>query len=552
MRARGVFKSFGVLSGIVALSLIVAGGAMACTAMMVGKGATVDGSSMVSHTADGWYDQRIQIVPGKKWGAGSTASVYKNLCYQTIPTKKLIEVGTIPQVEETYTYFNVGYPFMNEHKLMIGEATWGGREELYCDNGWMMIEMLEVFALQRARTAREAVKVMGELAEKYGYGDAGEGLCLSDGNEVWLFEIAGPGPLWTPESGKPGAVWVAARIPDNHVSVIANRSRIGAVDFDDPDKYMWSENVRSFAKEMGWWKDGETFEFNRAYMPAEDNAYLPVCSRREWRVLSLLAPSLKLSSTAAQYPLSVKPDKKVSVQDLIAINRDHYQGTPYDLGKTKAGGPFECPVVYRPNMDQRPKGMEHVYWERNISIFRCSYSHVAQSWADRPDPVGGILWFGEDQPLTTVYVPIFCGVTEVPKSWATGTRHKMDRESAWWAFNFVSNWATLKWNYIIKDIQAEQERFESRFFKEIPDVSSKAMDMYKKNPKKAVALVTEYTDKAMVEVEKAWWALGDALVGKYCDGYVMTEEGTQEGVGYPTWWLEDVGYGALSNPADPK
>lgn len=552
MSVRNVFKRAGVAAGALAVSAVLVGSAFGCTAMMAGKKATVDGSTMVSHTADGWYDHRLQIIPGRKWDNGATAPVYKNLCYQTIPIKPLNKVGEIPQVEETYTYFNVGYPFMNEHKLMIGEATWGGREELYCDNGWMMIEMLEVFALQRAKTAREAITVMGSLAEKYGYGDAGEGLCIADGDEVWLFEIAGPGPLWTSDSGKPGAVWVAARIPDDEVSVIANRSRIGRVDFDDDDNYMYSSNVKTFAKEMGWWKEGEEFLFNKAYMPAEDYAYSPVCSRREWRALDLMAPSLELKSTEAQYPLSVKPDRKVSAEDLMTINRDHYQGTPYDLAKTKAGGPFECPVLYRPNRDQKPEGTEHTYWERNISIFRCSYSHVAQSWSDLPDPVGGVLWFGLDQPLTTVYVPVFCGVTEVPESWATGMRHKMDRNSAWWAFNFVSNWATIKWNYMIVDIAAEQEKFESRFLAEVPKLRDEVAKVYGKDPSKAVAMVTDYTSEAMEEVEARWWALGDELVGKYSDGYVMTDEGSQEGAGYPTWWLKDVGFGATSNPSDPK
>ncbi len=552
MTAKSVFRKAGAVAGAVALSAMLAGSALACTAMMVGKKATVDGSTIVSHTVDGWYDHRIQIIPGQKWEKGSMAPVYKNLCYQTMPTKPLDKVGEIPQVEETYTYFNAGYPFMNEHKLTIGEATWGGREESFCDGGWMTIEMLQVFALQRTKTARDAIAVMGALAEKYGYGDAGEGLCIADGNEVWLFEITGPGPLWKAESGTPGAVWVAARIPDDHVSVISNRSRIGKIDLNDKDNYMASSNVKSFAKDMGWWKEGEEFLFNKAYMPAEDFAYSPICSRREWRALSLVAPSLNLVSTEAQYPLSVKPDKKVSPRDIMTINRDHYQGTPYDLSKTKAGGPFECPVFYRANKDQRPEGLKDVYWERNISIFRCSYSHVAQAWSDLPDPVGAILWFGQDQPLTTVYVPVFSGVKKVPDSWSTGLRHKMDRNSAWWAFNFVSNWATLKWNYMIKDIAAEQSRFEDQFFGEISDVKAKALDLYKKNPAEAESFLTDYTSKNMLEVEKAWWSLGDVLVGKYCDGYVMTDEGVQEGAGYPTWWLEEVGYGATSNPADPK
>ncbi|MDD4836198.1 MAG: C69 family dipeptidase, partial [Dethiosulfovibrio sp.] len=173
MRAKSFIGKAGILATAVVLSAMVVGSALACTSMMAGKKATVDGSTIVSHTVDGWYDHRMQIVPGQKWEEGAMAPVYKNLCYQTMPTKPLNKVGEIPQVSETYTYFKTGYPSMNEHKLMMAEATWGGREESYCDGGWMTIEMLQVFALQRTKTARDAIAVMGALAEKYGYGDVG-------------------------------------------------------------------------------------------------------------------------------------------------------------------------------------------------------------------------------------------------------------------------------------------------------------------------------------------------------------------------------------------
>ena len=532
--------------------LLVAGSAWACTTTMVGKKASVDGSAMVSHTVDGWYDHRIRIVPGGKHKKGEMVPIEKNICYQTMPTKPLIKMGEIPQAEVTYTYFHVGYPFMNEHQLMIGESTWGGRDETFCDAGWMVIEQLQVLALQRTKTAREAIKLMGELAEKYGYGDSGEALAIADPEEVWLFEICGPGPLWKPGSDKPGANWVARRIPDDCISVIANRARIGEIDWDDKENFMYSENVRDFAKEQGWWKEGEPFVYRLAYDDPDAQRHYPICGRREWRFFDLFAPSQKLSPTAGIYPLFVKPDEKLSVKDIIRLNRDSYEGTPYDLSKTLAGGPFECPVYYRANADQRPEGLKSVYWERNISVYRASYTFVSQSRSWLPDPIGGVLWFSEDMASTSVYMPIYCGVTSVPKAYSEGKRHVFDRSSAWWAFNFVSNWANLKYNYMIKDINAEQKRIENALFSSQKSVEEKAQGLYKQSPKKAAEYLTKYCSENMDKIAKDWWKLSERLIGKYCDGYVMTEEGDQENAGLPESWLKAVNYGATSNPDDPK
>ena len=189
------------------LVLATAGSALACTVTAIGKKATVDGSVMTSHTCDGWYDNRIQVIKGQSFPDGAMTPVYKEICHGTRPNLPLKKVGEIPQVKKTLTYFHVGYPFMNEKQVMIGEFTWSGRDELLCEeNAWMMIEQLEVYALQRASTAREAVQIMGAIAEKYGYADGGESLTVADKNEVWLFEIAGPGPLWKQGDKKPGAV----------------------------------------------------------------------------------------------------------------------------------------------------------------------------------------------------------------------------------------------------------------------------------------------------------------------------------------------------------
>jgi dipeptidase len=522
----------------------MASAALACTPIGAGRNATVDGSVITSHTCDGWYDNRIQIIPGQTFEDGATTPVYQDVCHGTQPTRPLKKVLDIPQVEKTYTYFHIGYPFMNEHQLVFGEDTWSGRDELYAKDGAFWIETLEIFGLQRAKTAREAIKVMGELAEEYGYGDGGETLIIADTKELWVFDICGPGMLWNKDSGKPGAIWAARRVPDEHVVVCSNRSRIGVIDFEDKDNFMYSSNVTDLAKEMGWWKPGTPFNFSEAYNP---NPYGSdhYQSIREWRAFSLLAPSknFELTSQKSHYPFSVKPDKKVAVKDIMAIFRDHLEGTDYDLTKGMAAGPFGNPHRWPTPKDVRPEGKKDKDWPRAISMFRCSYSFVSQSREWLPDPVGGVLWFGQDAPDTTIYVPLYCGVTKVPAGWSEGKRHEFDPNSAWWAFNFVNNWAQLRWDSMIKDVNAEQQKWEKEFFMQQNSVEKEAVDLYKKDPKKAVAYLTDYTYGNMEKVQNAMWGLAWKLVGKYQDGYIMTPEGKQQSVGYPTWWLEAVGFG---------
>jgi dipeptidase len=533
---------------IVSLIIFLSSGLVAsaqCTAIMVGKEASVDGSVMTTHTCDGWYDHRIQVIPGQKFEPDAKAEVmkvdvYKELCHITRPGVEPVKAGEIPQVSETYTYFHIGYPFMNEKSVIIGESTWSGRSELQNSLGIFMIEELEVFGLQRASTARECIQIMGDLAETYGYGDGGEGLTITDPEEVWLFEIAGPGPLWEPGSDLAGAVWVAQRIPDDHVSVIANRSRIGEIDLDNPDYFMASENVKSLAQEMGWYNPEEgPFSFWKAYCPEPYGGRF-YQQRREWRALSLLAPSLNLDPYAEEhYPFSVKPDEKVSVQDLMTIKRDYLEGTQFDLTEGIAAGPFGNPNRYPTPTSVKPEGKEDLDWERAISMFRCSYSFVSQARDWLPDPIGGVLWFGEDAPHSTCYVPIYAGATSVPVSFSTGKRDVFDENSAWWAFNFVSNWADLKFSYMIEDIKTVQEELESSFFAMQKPIEMAAVSMYEEDPELAVEFITDYTHNCCNKAVDRWWELARELIAKYDDGYVND----LESVGYPTWWLEEVGFG---------
>jgi dipeptidase len=506
--------------------LVPAVSAVACTSIVVGKDASADGSVMTTHTCDGRYEFRITLVPAKTHEPGAMRPVMKG-GGQGLDLPQAVKVGEIPQVAKTYAYFDIAYPFANENQVMMGETTIGGRRELRNNEGWFEIWELQRVALERARTAREAVQIMGELAETYGYGDSGECLTVTDPNEAWFFEIFGAGPF------EKGAVWAAVRIPDDQVGVSANRSRIGEIRTDDPDNYMYSKNVFDVAQEMGWWDPSQgPFNFAKAYGP-KDSFYN---IRREWRVLSLLAPSLNLDPWAEEYPFTVKPDKKVSVADLMAIKRDYYEGTEFDLTKGMAAGPFG-----NPNRYATPTTLGE--WERAISMFRCSYSIITQSRSWLPNEIGGVIWFGEDAPHSTTYVPFYCATTSVPVSFSIGRRDVLDRNAAWWAFNYVSNYADLKFNYMIKDIREVSGKFEAEALAMQSAVEKAALELYKIDPQLAVKFLTNYSNDLADRVVAAYWALADRLAVKYQDGYVDLKT-----VGYPEWWLKEVGYKKLVRP----
>jgi dipeptidase len=521
-----------------------------CTSVMVGKKASADGSVLVSYTCDGWYDHRLVVIPGGTHRPGEMVDINQNVCLQTRPDRPLKKVGQIPQAAKTYTYFHVGYPIMNEKSVVMGEYTWGGREENASSTGWFMIESLQILGLQRGATAREAIQVMGSLAEKYGYGDGGEALTIGDKNEVWLFEICGPGPLWTPESGQPGAVWAAVRIPDDSYAMGSNRSRIAEINFNDKNNFMYSSNIKTFAQNMGWWKEGQPFVFHKIFNPQPyGSPYYQ--QRREWRAYNLLSPSVKLAENSAElYPLFQKPDKPVTPQDLMALNRDVLQGTRFDMTTGADAGPFGSPTRWAVSRSQKPDDRVSNDWNRTISLFRCSYSFVGQVRSNLPDPLAAVAWFGEDQPITTLYMPVYAGTKKVPESYSIGDRTKFDRTSTWWAFNFVANWADLRFDAMIKDIRAEQQRLEGKFFAAQADFERRAADLYRRNPDQGLDMITEYVNKAMTEVDTDWWALAWNLVGKYYDGYEMTPQGRQNTLGYPKEWLDSVGFG--DQDAEPK
>ncbi|HYA49159.1 MAG TPA: C69 family dipeptidase, partial [Burkholderiales bacterium] len=424
-----------------------------CTSIEVGRLASVDGSVMTCHTCDGPYRTWLTIVPRQKWPDKAMTKVYSGRMHTETPAdlQGIVQTGEIPQALETFQFLNTAYPCLNEYGLAIGETTIGGRQELVNNEGAFMIEELERVMLERCRTAREAIKLGGELVKQYGYGDYGECITIADGKEVWQFEIFGAGPL------QKGAVWAAERIPDEHVGISANIPRIGQIDLKDPDHFMASDNVLQVAQDMGWWdpKSGKPFKFWEAY-----NGRKPF-GVREYFVLGTLAPSLKLSMDMAELPFSVKPEKKVSVRDILRFYRDPYAGTDLDMTKNllvpkrqpRGPRPGEAaPATPPPAPEMVPSPIASAWMPRDmvqlintlkpgtipmartIPASFCSYATVIQVRGWLPPAVGAICWFAFDNPAMSVRIPIFAGATELPPAFEVCGQHRYRMDSADWAF----------------------------------------------------------------------------------------------------------------------
>lgn len=507
--------------GIVALCLIVE--SRACTSIMVGRKASTDGSVMTSHTCDSHDGSpEIFIVPAKTHAAGETLLLTRRTPDNRGPMKRQGRkpTGSIPQVAETFAHIAAEYGIMNEHQLAIGESTFGGREQLHSDRGLIDCDTLTRLMLERAKTAREAIRIGGELVEKYGWCDEGEALTIADTREVWLLEIVGPG------KGNVGAIWAAQRVPDDHVSVVANGSRIGQLDLANPDFFMASKNVLSAAEKLGYWspKSGKPFRFYDAYSPESRTEF--ATTRREWRVLDLLAPSLKLQPNANDFPFSVKPEKPVTAQRIMELFRDTFEGTDFDMTKNltvtdDAGKTVKSPLAnpfmpYDMNKMLRINGGWGWMGERCIARWFCMYATVTQSREWLPDPVGGLVWLGYSNPAMTAYAPVYAGVTDLPDDYKiNGRATGISRQSAWWAYRRVATIAAHRWGDMRKDVAAVRDPLQERFLREQKAVVEKSLELFKHDPAKARAYLTETSCKACREATDAYWKLGDSLWNKY-------------------------------------
>jgi dipeptidase len=504
-----------------------------CTSIQVGRLATVDGSVITCHTCDGNYRQWLNIVPRQKWPDKSMNKIYSGKMHTETSTdlRGIVQTGEIPQVPETFRFMNTAYPCLNEHGLAIGETTIGGRDELVNNEGMFMIEELERIALERCKTAREAIKLIGELVKQYGYGDYGECITIADGKEVWHFEIMGAGPL------EKGAVWAAVRIPDDHVGISANIPRIPEIDLKNPDRYMASENVFQVAQDMGWWdpKSGKPFKFWEAYGGGRGKPY----STREFFVLSTLAPSLKLTMDLPELPFSVKPEKKLSVRDVLAIYRNPYEGTDLDMTKNMPLFPQQQrrrpgePAPAQPAAPQMAPSSIVSAWmprdlmaivnnlkpgtivpQRTIPISGCAYATVLQVRGWLPPSVGAICWFAFDNPAMSARIPIFAGTLELPPSFEICAQHNFRLDSAAWAFRRANRLATLKWGTTRKTVEAVIAEFEDKAFADLPMLEKKVQEILAsktpdKEPFTVEKYLTKYTNDTARSAIQKYMELGD-------------------------------------------
>ncbi len=498
----------------------------ACTNFLVTKGASVDGSTMITYSADSheFYGELYYYPPGIHL-PGEMREVYD------WNTGKFL--GRIPEAPVTYAV--VGN--MNEHQLAIGETTFTNRKELEGAKGVTDYGSLMYIALQRCKTAREAILLMGALANEHGYPSDGESFSVADPNEVWIFEIVSKGP------DELGAVWVALKVPDGYICGHANQSRIRRFPLNDPANCLYSADVIAFARGKGWFsgKDSE-FSFADTYAPA-DFGGKRFCESRVWAMFNRAAPSLKLSADyikglpgAEPIPLWIKPDKKLAVRDVMEFMRDHFEGTDLDMTKDVGAGPFVLPYRWRP-LTWKVDGVEY-FNERATSTQQTGFSFVSQMRSWLPDPIGGVHWFGLDDTFSTVYMPMYCGIRKAPHNVAVGTGSfkQFSWDSAWWVFNLVANWAYGRYSDMIVDIQGVQRQFEGEFLSRQPGVDAEALRLHKESPEKARDYLTAYSCGVAERVTARWRKLFEELFVKYLDGNVRDTNGVAKHPPYPEAW----------------
>ncbi|MDD2197734.1 MAG: C69 family dipeptidase [Bacteroidales bacterium] len=561
--------SFGLFLGLA----LVAPKVQACTNFLVTRGASVDGSTMITYSADshGLYGE-LYHWPAASYAPGTLLKVYEWDSGRYL--------GEIPQAEKTYSV--VGN--MNEHQLAIGETTYGGRSELVDATGIMDYGSLIYITLQRAKTAREAIKVIAELVAEHGYASSGESFSISDPNEVWIMELIGKGTnLKTERRSKTaynvdkGAVWVAMLIPDGYVSAHANHARITtfpkeeesnkAISSKNIDKIfnpevevIYSHDVVSFARSKGYYEgNGSDFSFSDIYAPIDFGA-ARFCEIRVWSFFKDIDKSMwnhfeyaKGLDLTNRMPLWIKPNRKLSAQDLMNFMRDHLEDTELDMSKDPGAGPHGLPYRWRP-LTWEYEGKTYVN-ERATATQQTGFSFVTQSRNWLPNPIGGILWFSVDDAATTVYTPIYCGINEIPHSFAVGNGDLLtySADAAFWVFNKVSNFAYLRYDYMSADIRKVQQEMENYYTSITPLVDEKAAELFKQDKNSATSFITNFSVNTANSLVKQWESLFEFLVVKYIDGNIKGEENgvfkwdeynsapaSIKNPQYPDWWKKHV------------
>ncbi|MDE5886321.1 MAG: C69 family dipeptidase [Muribaculaceae bacterium] len=474
---------------------------------MVGKKASADGSVMTSHTCDSWYRTWMQMTDAKDYPRDTVMSIYKGRMHTEYPGSLdgMKETGTIPQAKHTYRFLDTAYPCLNEKQLAMGETTFSGRDTLVNKNGMFMIEELQRVALERCTTAREAIQLMGKLIKEYGYADGGECLTIADPKEVWIFEVLGEGP------DKIGGVWAAQRIPDDHIAVSANVSRIGKIDFKDKDNFMYSDNVKDVAKKLGLWDGKSEFSFWKAYSGGNYQKEEKNYSVRELFIMNELAPNAGLSAEMGELPVSIKPEKPVSVEDVSRLLASYYEGTDKNLsGKLKVknskknienGEPDSVVSVFA-NPWMRPDeiavyeamGDSTMHNIRTVSVSWCAYSHIIQCRDWLPDAVGGVAWVALDNPGQSPRFPIFAGNTDVPELLKVCGQHRERDDAALWRFREPNRLATVRWGQSRKFTEPARDHFLKKGKMEMPMVEQLYLNYVKDgNEEEGKEMLTEYS-----------------------------------------------------------
>jgi len=517
-----------------------------CSTILAGKQATADGSVLISHSCDGDVMGLVYVMPARSYPPGTRLPMYWNVPrpntyeeYQANLRKGYDLVGTLP-VSDTYRSLILGGNLesmttggLNEYGLSIAIEFLPMRQGVACNKGRVgpnsnhWTTSLIANALLRTKTAREAIRLIGAMVEEYGFlyyraPSAGVALPIADGREVWLMEIFGPGKDWAPDSGRPGGVWCAQRIPDGEVGCSANRSRIGTVDLNDSERFLASTNIYSLAEALGLWKPGTRFLWNEVYGGPGDRSN----SLREWRALSLVAPSLGLKVTGNpgldRYPFSVKPDRPLAVPKLMDLMRDSYEGTEFDLtaqAAFKAGdrqSPLACPSG--PPELLEVLGLKP---ERAICTPSSGYVFVAQLRAELPKSIGNLLWFAYGPANTSCFIPLYAGVTDLPDSWDHPANFmRIDRQQAQWNFRLVNNLVQrLPYQPAIKEVQAMIKPAERRYLDFQPNLEQAAVDVFRKEgPKAAEAFLTAYASDCAKQVGCAYSELVEYLVLRFLVG----------------------------------
>jgi dipeptidase len=506
-----------------------------CTSIMVGKKASADGSVITSHTCDGRYRTWMNIVPAQKHKKGTVTKIMKGTLFTesmdeitrlqlaentdvTIPADFEVHLeikGEIPEAEETFAFLYTAYPCMNEKNLAIGETTIEGRKELENEQGMFYIEELQRIVLQRCTTARQAIQLMGQIVKQYGYADTGECLTIADKNEVWHFEIFGEG------KDNIGGVWAAQRIPDAHVGISANIPRIAEINPNDKNNFMASDNVFEVAKKLNLWDGKSTFKFWKAYSDKKP------FSIREWFVLNSVAPSLKLSLQDEELPFSVKPEKPVSVRDVLKFFRSTYEDTEYDMTKNllvkrKKPDSEETELVKsdyaNPWLSSQMIASINAIKDsivvrvRNIAVPQCSYAHVIQIRNNQPDEIACVAYFANDNPAQSPRFPVYANILQTPKQFHLSGHKRFIEDAAAWIYRQANKLATIRWQESRKKLEKMRDDFEDKMFDEQNKIDKEAIKILKEQGKQAFQeYLTEYIKSFSSQTFDAWNSLRNEL-----------------------------------------